>query len=287
MTYSLPAVSGGCAPVSTPVCNPPSGSTFPIGTTTVTCTVTDACSNSATCSFTVTVVRLVITIRPVGNEVELSWPIGTLQQSDDVDGPYIDVDPQPASPHTLTPSESRKFFRLRDGGPGFSFYDSEMLQLDISGGSLPPGMRLRESPTLASTGKTAISPTPNGTFIIDSFFDVFTELSLDNGATWMASTSSPPHMHFVGTVPSNVLPPKDSSYVSPGQWHALYAQGLYITNASHLNFLGSFPPPPPGGVSQTHTFGSTVQMQIRPCPTCPYQPVSAPANVTVKVTSRP
>ncbi|HKP86800.1 MAG TPA: HYR domain-containing protein, partial [Blastocatellia bacterium] len=35
------------------VCNPPSGSTFPVGTTTVTCTATDASGNTATCAFTV------------------------------------------------------------------------------------------------------------------------------------------------------------------------------------------------------------------------------------------
>ena len=36
-------------------CSPPSGSTFPIGTTTVTCTATDGTGLSASCSFTVTV----------------------------------------------------------------------------------------------------------------------------------------------------------------------------------------------------------------------------------------
>jgi hypothetical protein len=37
------------------VCNPPSGSVFPVGTTTVTCTATDAAGNIASCSFNVTV----------------------------------------------------------------------------------------------------------------------------------------------------------------------------------------------------------------------------------------
>ena len=40
----------------TPVCTPPSGSTFPKGTTTVSCTATDSSSNMGNCSFTVTVV---------------------------------------------------------------------------------------------------------------------------------------------------------------------------------------------------------------------------------------
>jgi len=39
----------------TVVCNPPSGSCFPLGVTTVTCTATDASGNTATCSFTITV----------------------------------------------------------------------------------------------------------------------------------------------------------------------------------------------------------------------------------------
>ncbi len=37
------------------VCNPPSGSCFPVGVTTVTCTATDASGNTATCMFTVSV----------------------------------------------------------------------------------------------------------------------------------------------------------------------------------------------------------------------------------------
>src|SRR5207245_2816013 len=36
-------------------CVPPSGSSFPVGTTTVTCTATDAAGHSSSCSFTVTV----------------------------------------------------------------------------------------------------------------------------------------------------------------------------------------------------------------------------------------
>ncbi|MGA9770894.1 MAG: HYR domain-containing protein [Blastocatellia bacterium] len=42
-------------PGVTVVCNPPSGSCFPVGVTTVTCTATDAAGNTATCTFTVSV----------------------------------------------------------------------------------------------------------------------------------------------------------------------------------------------------------------------------------------
>ncbi|MEK6304146.1 MAG: HYR domain-containing protein [Acidobacteriota bacterium] len=42
-------------PGVTVVCNPPSGTCFPVGVTTVTCTATDASGNTATCTFTVSV----------------------------------------------------------------------------------------------------------------------------------------------------------------------------------------------------------------------------------------
>ena len=45
-----------CPGVGAPACAPPSGTSFPLGTTTVTCTATDASGNQGSCSFTVTVV---------------------------------------------------------------------------------------------------------------------------------------------------------------------------------------------------------------------------------------
>jgi hypothetical protein len=72
-------------------------------------------------------------------------------------------------------------------------FQTEMLQLDIQGGNLPPGVMIRESPTLQSTGQTSISHNGTG-YHIDSFFDIFTELSVDGGATWHPSTAGPGHM---------------------------------------------------------------------------------------------
>jgi len=48
--------AGGCSGASIS-CSPPSGSTFPIGTTTVSCLATDSCGQTDLCSFTVTVVE--------------------------------------------------------------------------------------------------------------------------------------------------------------------------------------------------------------------------------------
>jgi hypothetical protein len=54
VTFAVSAADNCTGP--TVIANPPSGSTFPKGTTTVTATATDASGNTASCSFTVTVV---------------------------------------------------------------------------------------------------------------------------------------------------------------------------------------------------------------------------------------
>jgi lysophospholipase L1-like esterase len=55
VSYGVPTVTGGTTPVSVS-CTPPSGSTFKIGSTPVTCTATDAVRRTASCSFTASVV---------------------------------------------------------------------------------------------------------------------------------------------------------------------------------------------------------------------------------------
>lgn len=54
VTFATPQATDNCGGLVVS-CVPPSGSTFPAGTTTVTCTATDGAGLTATCSFTVTV----------------------------------------------------------------------------------------------------------------------------------------------------------------------------------------------------------------------------------------
>lgn len=54
VTFSVTATDE-CDPAPTVVCVPPSGSSFPWGTTTVSCTATDAAGNTTSCSFQVVV----------------------------------------------------------------------------------------------------------------------------------------------------------------------------------------------------------------------------------------
>ena len=64
----------------------------------------------------------------------------------------------------------------------------ELLALDFQFISLPAGTRLRESPTLPSSGHATITESPPGQYHIDSFFDVFFELSTDSGQSWFPAS---------------------------------------------------------------------------------------------------
>ncbi len=63
VSYPPPTATDNC-PGVTSSCTPPSGSPFPVGTTTVTCTAMDATERSATCNFTVTVAQCAAIVCP-------------------------------------------------------------------------------------------------------------------------------------------------------------------------------------------------------------------------------
>lgn len=51
---------------------------------------------------------------------------------------------------------------------------------------------IRESPAKASLGRTSVrTNTLSGGYMISSFFDVFTEVSLDGGQTWSPDVTDP------------------------------------------------------------------------------------------------
>jgi autotransporter-associated beta strand protein len=145
--------------------------------------------------------------------------------------------------------------------PDFSLFDAELLRLDIPpvagvGGGLPTGMMIRESPTLQSLGVTRIRPLTNGTFTICSFFDVFTEVSVNSGLTWFPASNGPIPLILVGGTPPNgfstdSLPPPAGQYISPPGWPEFYQQllgpgtapGIAISNIMLHSFTMTFPPP--------------------------------------------
>ncbi len=79
VNYDTPAFTDLCGATPTVVCNPPSGSLFPVGTTLVDCLATDANNNRGHASFSVTVTGTPIpavnlTVRRQGDQVLVTWP---------------------------------------------------------------------------------------------------------------------------------------------------------------------------------------------------------------------
>ena len=82
-------------------------------------------------------------------------------------------------------------------------WQTELLGLEITaqlnGPSGPIAAIIRESPTLVSPGQHTLTPLPDGGVLIDSFFDVFFELSLDGGP--FVPANSPVRLDITDIVP--------------------------------------------------------------------------------------
>jgi hypothetical protein len=80
-------------------------------------------------------------------------------------------------------------------------FDTEMLSMSLTGNSPFGPFMIRESPTLPSLGRTSITDIGGGMYHIDSFFDVFTELSLDGGQTWIPDSQGPARVTLGPIIP--------------------------------------------------------------------------------------
>jgi HYR domain len=103
-----------CAGAPSVVCNPPSGSVFPVGTNSVVCTATDACGNVSRCTFNVIVNAMstdcLVSIAPA---VQVTWPcVGTLQSGPSPSGPWTDL-PGAASPYYAPVGPAPTYYRVR------------------------------------------------------------------------------------------------------------------------------------------------------------------------------
>ena len=78
----------------------------------------------------------------------------------------------------------------KDPADDTGFWETEMVSMQLSGNVGGNNVLIRESPSLPSEGQTTVTDIGGGQFQIESFFDVFTELSLDNGQTWVPSNGA-------------------------------------------------------------------------------------------------
>jgi hypothetical protein len=87
--------------------------------------------------------------------------------------------------------------RGKSTGNGFKHsFDTEILSLNLECLSGSPQLMLRESPTLRSSGITTWEDTcpqcdrPFAIYRVSSFFDIFAEVTVDGGQTWLPAEKS-------------------------------------------------------------------------------------------------
>ena len=67
-------------------------------------------------------------------------------------------------------------------------FDTEMLALEISGGSLPAGVMVRESPSKASLGRTSLRLQPDGSYVTP-YLDSRIQKAAEQGGTLVAANA--------------------------------------------------------------------------------------------------
>ncbi len=76
-------------------------------------------------------------------------------------------------------------------------FDTEIVAMSLSGNVPGVGLiAIRQDQARQTLGQTSITDLGGGLYQIDSFFDVFTELSVDGGGSWIPSDTST-HMFLV------------------------------------------------------------------------------------------
>jgi hypothetical protein len=117
----------------------------------------------------------------------------------------IDVGLGPA-PVTLTGPVTT--IALEKAGNTTGQFDTEMISMSLSGSVGGNNIQIRESPTLASLGEVDIADLGGGLYQIDSFFDIFTELSVDGGP-WMPQSNQAVRIVLV---PAATVPVQSSTW---------------------------------------------------------------------------
>jgi hypothetical protein len=136
VTFPPPVVINPCDPNAQIACVPPSGATFAVGTTTVTCTLDDRFGNHAECAFTVRVVPFILKATSLAD----SGP-GTLRQAlldanaapDDNEIHFEFPGQPPYSIHLLSPLPPLSDTVMLDGTSQPGFLLSPVVELDGAG----------------------------------------------------------------------------------------------------------------------------------------------------------
>jgi predicted metallo-beta-lactamase superfamily hydrolase len=176
----------------TPSCSPASGSTFALGTTTVTCTATDAHGNLGSASFSVTVVDTTppsVTV-PAAITTEATGPSGAVvtfsaSATDIVDGP-VAVNCSSASGSTFALGTTTVNCSAIDAHGNTGSASFSVIVVDTT----PPDLSLPANPTAEATGPSgaAVSFTATASDLVDGSVAVI--CSPVSGSTFALGTTT-------------------------------------------------------------------------------------------------
>lgn len=114
---------------------------------------------------------------------------------------YADLYENGIFQRSLTLSGSVETVDERTSPGEYGPHNSEMIGLDLTGNDPVLGpVHLRETADSTPTGTTDIEPLPGG-YGITSFFDVFTEISIGGGNTWLPSTTGATEIDLAPRMP--------------------------------------------------------------------------------------
>jgi hypothetical protein len=310
VTYTASAtdtVSGSL----TPICTPFTGSTFPLGTTTITCTAADDAGNQGTAAVTVLVRDTIapgVTIN-VGGPVEASGPSGaavvyTATATDTVSG-SLTPSCAPASGSTFPLGRTAITCSATDGAGNTgsatataTVQDTTLPVVNISAPSTveasgPTGAPIAYTATASDTVSGSLTPTcapaSGSTFLGSTAITCTATDGVGNGATASATVlvrdTTPPVVNISVASPVEATGPSGApvSYTASATDAVSGSPAPSCTPASGTTFpLGgtTITCSATDGAGNTGTAAATVVVEDKTAPT-----LSLPANITTPATS--
>jgi hypothetical protein len=205
------------------------------------------------------------------SNVVTSVPVGTDDESASFDSIITAIVDDGSGPQWVELSGPAQTIVRGRGTASTGRWDTEMVSLSLVGDVGGTSIEIRESPVRVSPGKSKISDNGDGTFQVDSFFDVFTEISVGGGpfqpqtneaVRFDLSRARPPVFLPQPDLPPEPDPPSCnelvSLYGSPGMEHFEYPGGFELSEPIHKCFDNVQISTDPGTGDETQMFDSTL-----------------------------
>jgi hypothetical protein len=117
----------------------------------------------------------------------------TGDETEDFDSTVTGFFDDGSGPQPVTVSGPVSVVVGRKGGATTGSWDTEIVAMSLSGDVGGVSIEIRESPSRESPGETRVDDLGGGQYEIDSFFDVFTEVSV-SGGPWMPQSNEATRM---------------------------------------------------------------------------------------------